>query len=132
METKRQVLNIIRIQSGRNLLDILESVTTQKDEQLYAQLVEAEQARLESQARTMVRQGTASSVASDGEDKADLFSPTQPLSPVLPSTFAALKKAALENVAKLEARNKVTKNNNYQDLLSAIAKVRPRFTLASR
>lgn len=40
----------------------------------------------------------------------------------LPENFAQLKKIALENMNKLEIKGKVSRENNYQDMLNSIAK----------
>lgn len=150
VETKRHVLLVLRIQNGKNLLDILEAPTTQREEQLFAALIEAEGRNVRLKKDTSISglsqsqpelSGTLSSepasacastqnlaVGSNGA----LISPASVNNVTMSNyalyaaptvTFATVKKWALENMAKLEEFGKVSKDNYYQDMLTAIAKV---------
>ncbi|RKP07724.1 hypothetical protein THASP1DRAFT_30466 [Thamnocephalis sphaerospora] len=100
-ETKRYLLYIIRVQSGRTLLDILERPVTQWEEQQYMQLRLKENSRKAAMPRPRTARNSLMNIAS--------------------INFTGLKKLALENLAKLEAIGKVTRANDYQDMVNAIA-----------
>ncbi|KAL1924088.1 uncharacterized protein VTP21DRAFT_7123 [Calcarisporiella thermophila] len=92
VETKSQVLMVIRVQKGRNLLEILISPVTPEDETAYAELIRQER----------------------GQHRANSASP-------LPESFAMLKRQTIENVLRLEAEGRVHRENNYQEMLNSIA-----------
>jgi Ras GTPase-activating-like protein IQGAP2/3 len=105
METKRYVLSIIRVQTGQSLLDILVQPVTQHDEEVYSELIKADK-----HDKNTKRQRPAPSDASAAY-----------LVDVTTITFAELKKFALQNILHLEKLGKVSRQNNYQDILNAIA-----------
>ncbi|KAF3913885.1 hypothetical protein ABW21_db0204108 [Orbilia brochopaga] len=103
-ETKRCVLYIIRVQTGTDLMDILVKPVTEEDEYKWQQVI------AEDAADTRRRAAYSDSM------------PTHhTLSDVSLMTYSELKKTALENVLKLEKTGKITRKNQFQDLLNAIA-----------
>jgi len=104
METKRSVLYIIRIQSGKNLLDIMIRPITPEDEDRWAQLVhdELNQQNLDPKKRNPYQ---------DSSSLLDMAS----------LTYTELKRTGLENILTLEKTGRITRANHYQDLLNAIA-----------
>ncbi|KAJ1564935.1 hypothetical protein HK405_013591, partial [Cladochytrium tenue] len=151
-ETKRLVISVLRVQYGRNLLSVLESATAQDQERTFQEQRAAEterylQSREKKRAQTW--RGPAQPdeqprrLLPGPEGEAPLPPPPPPPKSLasLPSmyfasgsfvclkpddqtslTFSALKRRALENMAKLEALHIVTKKDNYQDMLNMIAK----------
>ncbi|KAI8836593.1 hypothetical protein BC829DRAFT_447861 [Chytridium lagenaria] len=112
-ETKRLVILTLKIQSGKSLLDVLEAPVTEKEESEFA--IEAQKemnAFLLSKEKKEQKRGSTvdgelgASMAEDGTRH----------------TFFQIKRRTLENMAKLESLGLVSKSNNYQDMLNAIAK----------
>ncbi len=100
-ETKRCVLYIIRVQSGANLLEILVKPITAEDEEKWETLVHDE-----------LRPGAGRRGAyADASTHLDISALSYP----------ELKRIALENVLHLEAIGRLTRTNQYQDLLNTIA-----------
>ncbi|KAI5290251.1 hypothetical protein KEM54_002059, partial [Ascosphaera aggregata] len=102
IETKRCILYIIRVQTGANLLDIMLRQPTIEDEKKWRKLVHDELS-----ANSCQRGAYADSGAS--------------LADIGRLSYQELKATALEHILLLEQRGKVTRNNNYQDILNAIA-----------
>ncbi|KAK4946636.1 iqgap-related protein [Elasticomyces elasticus] len=100
-ETKRCVLYIIRVQSGASLLEILVKPITPEDEEKWDALVRDE---LQSD------NGRRGAYA-DASTHLDITSLNYP----------DLKRIALENVLQLESTGRLTRSNQYQDLLNTIA-----------
>lgn len=99
-ETKRCVLYIIRIQSGSSLLEILVKPINPEDEEKWDALVTEELS------------GTGRRGAyADANNHLDILSLSYP----------DLKRIALENILQLESIGRLTRSNQYQDLLNAIA-----------
>ncbi|PGH05510.1 hypothetical protein AJ80_08331 [Polytolypa hystricis UAMH7299] len=101
METKRCILYIIRVQSGANLLDIMVRPLTEEDEERW---------------RTLVRDELSSSSRKRGA-----YSDSNTLIDIGAMSYYELKTTALENILELERRGKISRHNQYQDLLNAIA-----------
>lgn len=100
-ETKRCVLYMIRIQSGANLLEILVKPIALEDETKWSALV-----------RDELRSGNGRRGAyADGGTHLDISTLSYP----------ELKRIALENVLQLEHIGRLTRSNQYQDLLNTIA-----------
>ncbi|KIW88284.1 uncharacterized protein Z519_10851 [Cladophialophora bantiana CBS 173.52] len=100
-ETKRCVLYIIRIQSGTNLLEILIKPIAPEDEEKWETLVNDE-----------LRAGNGRRGAyTDVNNHLDISALSYP----------DLKRIALENILQLESIGRLTRSNQYQDLLNAIA-----------
>ncbi|KAI9093128.1 hypothetical protein DFS34DRAFT_631683 [Phlyctochytrium arcticum] len=145
-DAKRYTIAVVRIQSGRNLLDILEAPVTEAEEASYQEYLEQEeqQAHLKRglQDRTAMTaskenlggsgsvQGSTNALSGGGEKGSDpqLARASVTMSVVRLDgagsgmTFFALKRRALEIMARLEAEGEVSKSNQYQDMLNSIAK----------
>lgn len=101
METKRCILYIIRVQSGANLLEIMVKPPTLEDGQRWQTLVREE---------LMTTNG-----------RRGAYSEANVLPDLGSMSYAELKQIALENILQLEATGKITRHNQYQDILNAIA-----------
>ncbi|KZF24433.1 putative ras GTPase activating protein [Xylona heveae TC161] len=100
-ETKRCILYIIRVQSGKSLMEIMvKPITREDEEKWYALLNEEETAN-----------GRKRGAYSEANTLLDLTS----------MSYSELKRIALENIIKLEHLGRLTRHNQYQDLLNAIA-----------
>jgi Ras GTPase-activating-like protein IQGAP2/3 len=100
-ETKRCVLYLIRIQSGANLLEILVKQVGPEDENKWEALVTEE-----------LRSGSGRRGAyAEASNHLDILSLSYP----------DLKRIALENILQLESIGRLTRSNQYQDLLNNIA-----------
>lgn len=110
METKRYVLYIIRIQTGKSLLEIMVRPITPEDEDRWDALVREELASQNRGRSKNVRSSAASTYT------ADMASTT-----LLDMDYPSLKRQALENILTLERAGRITRANQYQDLLNAIA-----------
>ncbi|KAI5300633.1 hypothetical protein KEM55_006034 [Ascosphaera atra] len=102
METKRCVLYIIRVQTAPNLLEIMLKQPTFEDEKRWRKLVRDELSVNSSRRGAYADSGTA-------------------LADISKLSYQELKATALEHILFLEQRGKVTRANNYQDILNAIA-----------
>ncbi|KAI4165869.1 MAG: hypothetical protein LQ342_000300 [Letrouitia transgressa] len=101
METKRCVLYIIRVQSGANLLEIMVKPITWEDEDRWASLIRDE--------------------LSEGSGNRGAYSEHASVIDITSMSYAEIKRTALENILQLEKLNHLTRHNQYQDLLNAIA-----------
>ncbi|KAM3500225.1 hypothetical protein MY10362_006587 [Beauveria mimosiformis] len=99
METKRCVLYIIRVQTGNNLLEILVKPITEEDDAKWALLLQGD---------------FAPSGSHGAYSEANMVDVTR-------MSYYELKRTALENVMRLEQMGRISKHNNYQDILNAIA-----------
>ncbi|ODQ50264.1 hypothetical protein SAICODRAFT_73541 [Saitoella complicata NRRL Y-17804] len=99
LETKRSVLNIIRVQQGNSLMEILTKPTAEEDEWAWRNLLEHE-------------------MSSQQQRSAYSDTPVQDLSGL---AYTDVKRMALENILRMEAAGKITRENGFQDLLNAIA-----------
>ncbi|RHZ44562.1 hypothetical protein Glove_718g20 [Diversispora epigaea] len=102
VETKRMILLLMRVQTGANLLEILSKNLTPQDEEMYAEMCNKDR---EKKKQININSSNSSSGLYDLSNM----------------RFFTLKKLTLENIMKLEKEGKVTRENNYQDLLNAIA-----------
>uniref|UniRef100_V5GQG5 GTPase activating protein n=2 Tax=Kalmanozyma brasiliensis (strain GHG001) TaxID=1365824 RepID=V5GQG5_KALBG len=100
VETKRLVLSLLKVQSGKTLVDVFVAPVTDREEQQWVEIVSHE----------MVTDRSRSAYAGAGR-----------LEDVRRLTFAELKARTLENMLQLEQLHKVSRANNYQDMLNAIA-----------
>ncbi|KAF2198239.1 ras GTPase activating protein-like protein [Delitschia confertaspora ATCC 74209] len=109
-ETKRYVLYIIRVQTGKDLLEIMIRPITTEDEDRWDALVHEE---LASQSRThpnKLRSSAASTYTTDMTSTS-----------LLDMDYPSLKRQALENILTLERAGRLNRHNHYQDILNAIA-----------
>lgn len=104
-QAKRCVLYIIRIQDGRDLLELLVSAITPAHEALFKEIVSTEkQEALESSSNEKKRPYYKTSLGNLSE-----------------TTYHELKKMALENLLQLEFMGLITRKNGFQELLNRIA-----------
>ncbi|KAF3912981.1 hypothetical protein AA313_de0207997 [Arthrobotrys entomopaga] len=103
-ETKRCVLYIIRVQTGSDLMDILVKPVTEEDEYRWQQVIAEDAADTQKHAA-----------------HPNHIPMHHTLSDISLMTYSELKKTALENVLKLEKTGKISRKNQFQDLLNAIA-----------
>ncbi|KAM5472909.1 iqgap-related protein [Microsporum audouinii] len=101
VETKRCILYIIRVQSGANLLEILVTPPSIEDEERWADLVRDE--------------------LSTGNRKRGAYSDTNTLIDIGAMSYTELKRTALQNIVELEKAGRISRHNQYQDLLNEIA-----------
>lgn len=116
METKRCILYIIRIEAGANLMEIMVKPITEEEELRWQGLVEAEQASMKSnsQANRHRQRAYTDATGTSAENSANLAD-------LAALSYPELKGIALENILTLEERSRITRHNNYQDLLNSIA-----------
>ncbi|RFU78879.1 ras gtpase activating [Trichoderma arundinaceum] len=100
METKRCVLYIIRVQTGANLLEILVKQITPEDEDKWEALLREE--------------------FSGNNNSRGAYSDAK-MADITSMSYYDLKRTALENVMQLEQMGRISKQNQYQDVLNAIA-----------
>ena len=98
-ETKRCILYIIRVQSGANLVEIMVKPITPEDDHRWHYLVRDE--------------------LSSASRKRSAYSDTH--MDIASMSYAELKSTALENILHLEQVGGISRHNQYQDLLNAIA-----------
>ncbi|KAG0280272.1 hypothetical protein BGZ95_010710 [Linnemannia exigua] len=120
VETKRYILSIIRIQSGRNLMEILERRVTLHEEQAWEDLKATEMNRQQHHHQRRIENGSESSLAESsqwrsggghGPNMVDMNA----------MRFIELKQRAIDGILQLESTGKVTRKNGYQDMINAIA-----------
>ena len=104
METKRCILYIIRIQSGNNLYDIMIQPVTEEDEAKWAQLVRDELREQQLDPK-----------------KRNLYHDVSSLLDIASLTYSALKRTALQNIIQLERFGRISRHDQYQELLNNIA-----------
>ncbi|KAJ3105040.1 hypothetical protein HDU97_008648 [Phlyctochytrium planicorne] len=130
-ETKRLVILTLRIQSGKNLLDVLEAPVTEKEESDFAKEAQKEitsylLSKEKKEAKRLSAVDEIGSGSLDGlSSSTSLFFGSQSAltkSDGTTHTFSQIKRRTLENMAKLESLGLISKANNYQDMLNAIAK----------
>ncbi|KAI5842754.1 hypothetical protein BZA05DRAFT_344221 [Tricharina praecox] len=102
VETKRCILYIIRIQTGTNLMEILVKPITAEDEERWDSLV-------------------AEELQNSGGKKRGAYADHTMLTDINSMSYAQLKRTALENIINLERFGKITRKNQYQDILNQIA-----------
>ncbi|GAM85409.1 hypothetical protein ANO11243_034160 [Dothideomycetidae sp. 11243] len=112
METKRLALYIIRVQSGASLLDILVKPITQEDDDKWLSILDEEYSQ-QHDIDSRKRSAYAPSIIS--------ANPATTALDVTTLTYAELKSCCLENILNLERHGRLSRQNQYQDLLNAIA-----------
>ncbi|KAK8174835.1 putative ras GTPase activating protein [Phyllosticta citribraziliensis] len=103
METKRCVLYIIRIQTGPDLMSIMIKPVTDDDEDRWAALIHEEMSLHNTNKRSAYTDMASS------------------LLDITTLTYTELKRTALSNILKLEAAGRISRGNQFQDLLNEIA-----------
>ena len=112
METKRLALYIIRVQAGTSLLDILVKPITQEDDDKWLSVLDEEYSQ-QHDLDNRHKSAYAPSIISANPHASALD--------VTALTYAELKSCCLENILNLERHGRVSRQNQYQDLLNAIA-----------
>lgn len=105
METKRCVLYIIRVQQGPTLWDILVKPVTSEDEDRWYAIVQEELAQSKRNSRPRGAYTESSHNLTD----------------ITSMSYPELKQIALVNILTLEKAGRLTRSNQYQDVLNAIA-----------
>jgi hypothetical protein len=137
-ETKRQILAIIRIQSGKDLVAILELPVSMREETLYGELLMQEEERISERRNVLDKRkalasssgsmlGSTNTLASNAnlasaKSENCLNGPTKSGMREMTLTYAELKIKAIANLEILEVGGIVKKSNQYQDMLNSIAK----------
>jgi len=114
VETKRYILSIIRIQSGKNLMEILERRATIHEEQAWQELKASEMSRHQHHQRRIDNNSESSlneHLRTTGNNMLDMNA----------MRFTELKQHAIDGILQLESTGKVTRKNGYQDMINAIA-----------
>ena len=111
VQTKRCVLYIIRVQQGKNLMDILVKPVTEEDEVKWHQLLREDMSNTKG-GRTPYAETLFYDLAE--------YIPMRVVSDSRMS-YAEMKHTALQNIINLEKMGKITRQNGYQDLLNSIA-----------
>jgi Ras GTPase-activating-like protein IQGAP2/3 len=101
MEAKRCILYIIRVQAGANLMEIMVKPPTVEDEERWHALVQDE--------------------LSTNNARRGAYSEANTMLDLSTTSYAELKRIALENILQLERAGKISRHNQYQDILNAIA-----------
>ena len=101
MEAKRCILYIIRVQSGANLVEITLKPISVEDLGRWDGLVRDELAA--------------------GNRKRSAYPEANSLGDIASLSYLELKSIALENILRLEHAGRVTRHNQYQDILNSIA-----------
>ncbi|MCO5613981.1 hypothetical protein L7F22_068261 [Adiantum nelumboides] len=112
VETKRLVLCLLKVQSGKTLVDVFVEPVTEQNEMTWEEIVSLEVA-----ADRQRQRGQRPPVPADMA--LQMRSPR--LEDVRRMSFAQLKARTLENMLELEKLGKVSRSNKYQDMLNAIA-----------
>ncbi|KAI7832446.1 hypothetical protein BC939DRAFT_435523 [Gamsiella multidivaricata] len=115
VETKRYILAIIRIQSGKNLMEILERRVTIHEEQAWEELKATELNRQQHHQRR-INNASGSSI-----DDRLRNTTNNMMADMNAMRFIELKQHAIDGILQLESTGKVTRKNGYQDMISAIA-----------
>ena len=102
METKRCILYIIRVQSGANLMEIMVKPITVEDEDKWDALVRDE-------------------LFTGSQSRRGAYAEANTLVDISSMSYSELKRVALENILRLERFGRLSRHNQYQDLLNAIA-----------
>ncbi|KAF9941677.1 hypothetical protein BGZ67_004251 [Mortierella alpina] len=116
VETKRYILSIIRIQSGKNLMEILERRVTVHEEQAWEELKATEMNRQQHHQRRRIDNMSESSINEHLQRAANNM-----MVDMSALRFVELKQRAIDGILQLESTGKVTRKNGYQDMINAIA-----------
>ncbi|KAF9110510.1 hypothetical protein BGX27_006237 [Mortierella sp. AM989] len=116
VETKRYILAIIRIQSGKNLMEILERRVTVHEEEAWEELKITELSRQQHHQRRI-----ANASESSLSDQLRSTTNNNIMADMNTMRFIELKQHAIDGILQLESTGKVTRKNGYQDMINAIA-----------
>ncbi|KAG0056318.1 hypothetical protein BGZ83_005686 [Gryganskiella cystojenkinii] len=112
VETKRYILSIIRIQSGKNLMEILERRVTLHEEQAWQELKATEMNRHQRRINNNSESSISEHLRTIGNNN---------MVDMNAMRFIELKQHAIDGILQLESTGKVTRKNGYQDMINAIA-----------
>ncbi|KAL7746295.1 iqgap- protein [Sorochytrium milnesiophthora] len=115
VETKRLLVQLIRVQNGQNLAEVLEKPVTEKDEELFQEFCASEDQQdglSQYKSTVSINRGSDAGLRSP--------SPTTEAAPI--HSLADLKALTRSNLELLEKQGRVKKADHYQDILSAIVK----------
>ncbi|KAG0000526.1 hypothetical protein BGZ65_004291 [Modicella reniformis] len=115
VETKRYILAIIRIQSGKSLMEILERRVTLQEEQDWEEL-KATELRRQNHHQRRLQNASETSLSDHFRNAANSM-----MADMNSMRFIELKQHAIDGVLQLESTGKVTRQNGYQDMINAIA-----------
>jgi len=110
VQTKRCVLYIIRVQEGKNLMEILVKQPVEKDEDKWQELLLEEMPN--QKGRTPYAENLFYDLAEYALSLDELM---------CRMSYAEMKHMALQNILNLEKMGKITRQNGYQDLVNSIA-----------
>ena len=114
VETKRLVLSLLKVQSGKTLVDVFVAPVTDAEEMQWEEIVSLELA-----ADRQRQRGQRPPIVAGAAN--GLGGAPRLLEDVRRLSFAELKARTLENMLALEKLGKVSRANAYQDMLNAIA-----------
>ncbi|KAJ9059754.1 iqgap- protein [Entomophthora muscae] len=120
LESKRQVLYVIKIQSGATLLEILTKPVSDEEELKYTHILEKEIER-NSLKQSPPQSPSLSEVTSIAEGDTDTLT-NDFIANLRRLTLSQLKAHLLKNMETLEAAELVSKENGYQALVNSIAR----------
>ncbi|CAO1630340.1 unnamed protein product [Parajaminaea phylloscopi] len=106
VETKRLVLSLLKVQSGKTLMDVFLTPVSDQDELTWEEIVS-----LEAAGDRQRQQGIRPPMPGDAPRLED----------VRRLSFAELKARTLENMLQLEQAGKVSRASGYQEMLNSIA-----------
>ncbi|KAF9412598.1 hypothetical protein BGZ94_000998 [Podila epigama] len=121
VETKRYILSIIRIQSGKNLMEILERRVTLHEEQAWQELKATEMNRQQHHRQRRIDNASEASLDTSLDPQLRLVSGGANMVDMNAMRFIELKQHAIDGILQLESTGKVTRKNGYQDMINAIA-----------
>ena len=105
LQTKRLILSLISVEKGKTLLDVVDSPTSEHSEQLYSQYLLGGHGKI-NQSVSSLNNPSESVVYED----------------VTPPSLAVLKQRVQSNLESLEEAGLCTKESNYQEILTIMAK----------
>lgn len=117
VETKRLVLNVLRVQTGPDLFTVMLEEVTEADERAWLAVAEAER-EAEQKNAFVSRMGDRPLPA---QLRAQHHPSELPLEDLRRMSFVDVKAHTLQRVLDLERTGKVTRANGFQDLLDALA-----------
>lgn len=120
--TKRCLIYVLRVQSGKNLVDILVSPVEDEHEEKYKALLKEEnEARERKRQKKEKNPYLPQQEEEEEEPLPDVYSNEAGLGDLAALSYRELKRLTLERVLELESFGKVERSDNYQALLNSIA-----------
>jgi TPR repeat protein len=102
METRRRVLYITRVQTAKTLLEVMAKPVTLGDEKKWAQIVRDE----------LKQQDEGLTLRNPGQNSSSLVD-------IASLSYAKLKLITLENILNLEKTGRISRYNDYRDLIAS-------------